>query len=211
MGLYYLQSRYYNPTLGRFLNADALVSTGQGVLGNNMFAYCLNNPIFYTDASGYLAYPGEIHNEVAWRIAREYGLHQEQKILYSFGGYGRADLISDDGEVWEIKRDRRWQIRRGEKQLQNYVQNTWANNPGKRLSIGGYIQGRSFYYCSLGITYLVTYSYVGNGIIAYDYHITDVNLDMLFLVTCMGAGAGLVHYIFTTVPTRKERTYICLY
>ena len=34
MGLYYLQSRYYNPTLGRFLNADALVSTGQGVLPN---------------------------------------------------------------------------------------------------------------------------------------------------------------------------------
>jgi hypothetical protein len=28
--LYYLQSRYYNPTWGRFINADALVSTGQG-------------------------------------------------------------------------------------------------------------------------------------------------------------------------------------
>ena len=36
--LYYLQSRYYNPNTGRFMNADILVSTGQGLLGNNMFA-----------------------------------------------------------------------------------------------------------------------------------------------------------------------------
>ena len=54
MGLYYLQSRYYNPTMGRFLNADALVSTGQGVLGNNMFAYCRNNPVSYCDPTGYM-------------------------------------------------------------------------------------------------------------------------------------------------------------
>ena len=31
-GLYYLQSRYYDPTTGRFINADAVVSTNQGVL-----------------------------------------------------------------------------------------------------------------------------------------------------------------------------------
>jgi len=53
--LYYLQSRYYNPKIGRFLNADALVATGQGVVGNNMFAYCNNNPINRKDETGYLA------------------------------------------------------------------------------------------------------------------------------------------------------------
>lgn len=53
--LYYLQSRYYDPELGRFLNADALVSTGQGLLGNNMFAYCNNNPSNYSDPSGMCA------------------------------------------------------------------------------------------------------------------------------------------------------------
>ena len=51
-GLYYLQSRYYDPEVGRFINADALVSTGQEFLGNNMFAYCLNNPIALVDISG---------------------------------------------------------------------------------------------------------------------------------------------------------------
>ncbi len=51
-GLYYLQSRYYDPELGRFINADGFVSTGQGIIGNNMFAYCGNNPVLYIDYSG---------------------------------------------------------------------------------------------------------------------------------------------------------------
>ena len=48
-GLYYLQSRYYDPEVGRFLNADAFASTGQGILGNNTFAYCGNNPVNCSD------------------------------------------------------------------------------------------------------------------------------------------------------------------
>ena len=52
-GLYYLQSRYYNPEVGRFLNADAFTATGQGLLGNNMFSYCQNSPIVFSDDSGY--------------------------------------------------------------------------------------------------------------------------------------------------------------
>ena len=51
-GLYYLQSRYYNPEWGRFINADGLISTGQGLIGNNMYAYCLNNPINHKDNTG---------------------------------------------------------------------------------------------------------------------------------------------------------------
>ena len=49
-GLYYLQSRYYDPQICRFINADGFVSTGQGLLGNNMFAYRLNNPVRFTDS-----------------------------------------------------------------------------------------------------------------------------------------------------------------
>jgi len=51
--LYYLQSRYYNPKIGRFLNADAFAATGQGVLGNNMFAYCGNNPVANVEIGGF--------------------------------------------------------------------------------------------------------------------------------------------------------------
>ena len=38
--------------MGRFINADAYTSTGQGILGNNMFAYCGNNPINMIDITG---------------------------------------------------------------------------------------------------------------------------------------------------------------
>ncbi len=52
-GLYYLQSRYYNPEMGRFINADSVTSTGQGFVGNNMFAYCGNSPASRADIGGY--------------------------------------------------------------------------------------------------------------------------------------------------------------
>ena len=51
-GLYYLQSRYYDPTTGRFISADTLLSTGQGVLGHNAFAYCRDNPSSRFDPEG---------------------------------------------------------------------------------------------------------------------------------------------------------------
>ena len=51
-GLYYLQSRYYDPEIGRFINADKYISTGRGILGFNMYAYCNNNPNMYLDTNG---------------------------------------------------------------------------------------------------------------------------------------------------------------
>ena len=50
--LYYLQSRYYDPAISRFINADIYTSTGQGFIGNNMFAYCENNPVMCADSEG---------------------------------------------------------------------------------------------------------------------------------------------------------------
>ena len=51
-GFYYLQSRYYDPEVGRFINADGYVSTGTGILSYNIFYYCSNNPIIFKDDSG---------------------------------------------------------------------------------------------------------------------------------------------------------------
>ena len=51
-GFYYLQSRYYDPEVGRFISPDGYVSTGQGFVGNNMFAYCGNDPVARKDPSG---------------------------------------------------------------------------------------------------------------------------------------------------------------
>jgi RHS repeat-associated protein len=51
--LYYLQSRYYDPFTGRFLNADVYADTQSGTpLSTNMFAYCENNAINKSDDEG---------------------------------------------------------------------------------------------------------------------------------------------------------------
>ena len=57
---YYLQSRYYNPAACRFISADVLLSTGQGVLGHNSFAYCLNNPVNGFDSNGCCFCPNNV-------------------------------------------------------------------------------------------------------------------------------------------------------
>ena len=52
-GFYYLQSRYYDPTVRRFLNADAVISgVGRDIRGYNMFSYCMNNPVNLSDNIG---------------------------------------------------------------------------------------------------------------------------------------------------------------
>jgi len=53
-GWYYLQSRYYNPSWGRFISADDVAYLGANgdLQAYNLFAYCSNNPIMYTDATG---------------------------------------------------------------------------------------------------------------------------------------------------------------
>lgn len=49
---YYLQSRYYDPEICRFINGDKYSATATGYLGYNMFAYCNNNPIIAADYDG---------------------------------------------------------------------------------------------------------------------------------------------------------------
>ena len=51
-GWYYLQSRYYDPELGRFISSDVYLSTGQGIIGHNAYAYCGNNPVSREDTEG---------------------------------------------------------------------------------------------------------------------------------------------------------------
>lgn len=51
-GLYYLQSRYYNPEWGRFINSDGVAGQTGELLGHNMFAYCKNNAVNMHDNDG---------------------------------------------------------------------------------------------------------------------------------------------------------------
>ena len=54
-GLYYLQTRYYDPKVRRFLNADdasVLTKDPEQLTEKNLYAYCDDNPVMYRDDTG---------------------------------------------------------------------------------------------------------------------------------------------------------------
>ena len=50
LGLYYLQTRYYDSNIGRFINADSALYCN--MLGYNMYVYCYNSPVIHIDPYG---------------------------------------------------------------------------------------------------------------------------------------------------------------
>ncbi|MGI6251031.1 MAG: RHS repeat domain-containing protein [Anaerolineaceae bacterium] len=51
--IYFYNARWYDPQLGRFMQADTFVPTAQGTQAWDRFAYVNNNPMRYTDPSGH--------------------------------------------------------------------------------------------------------------------------------------------------------------
>ena len=82
-GWYYLQSRSYDPAWGRFVNADGYVSTGTGLLGYNMFAYCNNNPINNVDANGNIPLKAARFLLTYWILGSGYDLYLDDSSLVS--------------------------------------------------------------------------------------------------------------------------------
>jgi len=82
-GLYYLQSRYYDPAMGRFINADIInYISPLDINGNNLYSYCFNNPIAYYDPTGHFPW-------LLFLLGAAVG----------FGATAYADY-KDDGEVF---------------------------------------------------------------------------------------------------------------
>ena len=61
-GLYYLQSRYYDAEVGRFVNADdtSTIIAQSNILSTNLYSYCFNNVVNCLDDSGYIVTPANI-------------------------------------------------------------------------------------------------------------------------------------------------------
>lgn len=53
MGLIHMNGRVYDPTLGRFLSADPHIQAPENLQSYNRYSYVINNPLKYTDPSGY--------------------------------------------------------------------------------------------------------------------------------------------------------------
>lgn len=59
IGMYYLNSRYYDPEIGRFINADSIDNLQYTIMNDNysknLYMYCFNNPINKYDPNGNMA------------------------------------------------------------------------------------------------------------------------------------------------------------
>ena len=97
-GLYYLQSRYYDTTTRRFLNADTLLGANAGA-AYNLFAYCGNNPINMQDSDG--LYPIDIDSGSKGRIPEGYSIFSKKRTNRRDSG---LIGVSDD-EIREKARD----------------------------------------------------------------------------------------------------------
>ncbi len=115
-GLYYLQSRYYDPATYRFVNADnaavIAVSPEKANWDKNLFAYCDNDPVNRKDDEGniwkWLPFMesgdwGFVHTQVQLHIIGLNGWRGISKEVYTDINT-RMDLYSyPTGEVWEVK------------------------------------------------------------------------------------------------------------
>ena len=84
--LYYLNSRYYNPEWGRFINGDSVLCSNRDVITSNIFCYVSNNPVNYSDEKG-LAWmrPTKWLARKLWKVAtaamRKIGCPNAAKLL----------------------------------------------------------------------------------------------------------------------------------
>ena len=193
-GFYYLQSRYYDPKIGRFINADSYASTGDGLIGVNMFAYCGNDPINYGDPSGerrlwqelfYNHDYGYIHRAVQAHILLLYNTSATiVEKEYVLPGVGRADIyMPETGEVWEIKHGGsaeemiELRIQQADSQVNRYINATT-----------GLIKGRAGAFCGFftincnDASYSICYFTPQEGVILYFVMPCESKLKSPFLV-----------------------------
>ena len=98
--LYYLNSRYYDPEMGRFINADMQFDDAAGFIGYNLFSYCANNPIIFKDDNGSSIIVCIIIGAiVGFGIGGLYGAYQASESGYSASDWEYWKTVASYGAV----------------------------------------------------------------------------------------------------------------
>lgn len=96
--LYYLNSRYYNPVWGRFINADGIIGSEEDINGYNLYMYCNNNPVINIDSDGHFAIPLIIPGIVFGIGVIAYTYSKAKKVV--------SDIINVAASIIDDYRDR---------------------------------------------------------------------------------------------------------
>jgi len=90
LGFYYLNSRYYDPAIGRFINPDdvSLLGANGDFASLNLYAYCGNNPVARADDGG--EFWGTITGAIFGAIGGAIGAALENKNIFAGAAIGAA-------------------------------------------------------------------------------------------------------------------------
>jgi RHS repeat-associated protein len=91
-GLYFYNARWYDPQLGRFIQADTIIPEPGNPLAWDRYAYANNNPLYYTDPSGHKVceyeYEGECVTDIKYQI-----FQIEEKYSVTLSGNWNQDKL----------------------------------------------------------------------------------------------------------------------
>ena len=112
--MYYLNSRYYDQITGRFISPDDVGYLGaNGDLNSyNLYAYCSNNPVMYTDPSGHLiiaaiiigiaggvAVGGTVGGVISYNSAKSTGTEGSDLFWETMKGIGTGSVVGGSAGV----------------------------------------------------------------------------------------------------------------
>ncbi len=131
IGYYYLNSRYYNPEIGRFINADGIEYLGanEDILSYNLYAYCSNNPVMNVDPSGKIALALFLVGGFAIYAAIDIGTVFLQQHQFQYDDNGIEEIIRAVGESINGKIDKHFNVK-------NYTVYALQDSTGKVVYVG---------------------------------------------------------------------------
>lgn len=119
LALYYLNARYYDSTIGRWISPEPNMyafafDSGSGLNGYNVYAYCANNPVMFVDPTGEavltsiligaavgaaigIVIGGTIGGTIAYNSAKSSGAEGSDLFWATAGGVGKGALIGGIG------------------------------------------------------------------------------------------------------------------
>ncbi|WP_239711536.1 RHS repeat-associated core domain-containing protein [Paenibacillus sp. 19GGS1-52] len=154
-GLYYLRARYYDPSMGRFLNEDTYEGQIDNPLSQNLYTYVSNNPLMYADPSGH-------------KIEQSYGY---DKFL---NPVARKD-IEDYQRGWQLLNQM------SSKQYNKYVKDTGKSKASMAAGASEVRNNACNYQPSGCMGGTAEFVYSGDGYLAIDYT-SDEGLSETFIL-----------------------------